>query len=61
MPQSFSAQLVFTVLGPLFLVAGVWRCLGSDRNVVQGRTWLIVGAIFSAVALYLGWAQAAAR
>ena len=61
MLQPFSAQLVFTVLGPLFVMAGAWRCHGSARNVTQGRTWLIVGAIFSAVALYLWWLQAASR
>jgi len=59
MTPPFSAQLVFAVLGPLFVLAGAWRCLGTDRNVIQGRTWLIVGAIFSAVALYLWWSQAA--
>ena len=59
MVPPFSAQLVFAVLGPLFLIAGAWRCLGADRRVVQGRTWLIVGAIFSAVALYLWWSQPA--
>lgn len=57
----FSAQLVFAVLGPLFLLAGAWRCFGPDRNSTQGRIWLIVGAIFSAVALYLGWSQAAVQ
>ena len=59
MAPPFSAQLVFTVLGPLFLLAGAWRCLGTDRNTIQGRTWLIIGAIFSAVAVYLWWLQAA--
>jgi hypothetical protein len=59
MASPFSAQLVFAVLGPLFLLAGAWRCLGADRNLIQGRTWLIVGAIFSAVALFLWWSQVA--
>lgn len=53
MVPTFSAPLVFAVLGPLFLLAGAWRCLGTPRNTIQGRTWLIVGAIFSAVALFL--------
>jgi hypothetical protein len=53
MQTIFNAQLAFAVLGPLFLLAGAWRCLGPNRNPIQGRTWLIVGAIFSAVALYL--------
>lgn len=60
MALPFSAQLVFAVLGPLFVLAGAWRCLGTPRNPIQGRTWLIVGATFSAVALYLRWSQAAA-
>ena len=61
MTSPFSAQLVFPVLGPLFLLAGAWRCLGTDRNPIQGRTWLIVGVIVSAVALYLGWSQPGTR
>ena len=61
MTSPFTAQLVFTVLGPLFLLAGAWRCLVTNRNSVQGRTWLIVGVIFSAVALYLGWSQPGTR
>ena len=59
MTSPFTAQLVFAVLGPLFLLAGAWRCLGADRNLAQGRTWLIVGVIFCAVAFYLWWSGAA--
>ena len=61
MPSSSSAHLVFAVLGPLFLLAGAWRCLGTHRNPTQGRAWLIVGVIFSAVALYLAWSQPGVR
>ena len=46
-------QLIFGVLGPLFLVLGTWRCIGAGGLVPQGRSWLIVGAIFSAVAIWL--------
>lgn len=61
MPKVFDALLIFSVLGPAFLLAGTWRCVGARRNPVQGRTWLIVGVIFSAVALYLWGAQPTAR
>ena len=53
--MSITAQAIFSILGPLFLLLGAWRCLSAGALVPQGRTWLIVGAIFSAVALYL-WA-----
>ena len=59
MTSRITAQLVFAELGPLFLLAGAWRCLGTDRNPVQGRTWLLVGVIFCAVAFYLWWSGAA--
>ena len=54
-----TAQLVFSVLGPLFLLLGAWRCLGAGSLVPQGRTWLVVGVIFSAVAVWLWSSQAA--
>lgn len=54
-----TARLVFAVLGPLLLLAGVWRCIAAGRLVPQGRTWLLVGAVFCAVALWL-WRQPAA-
>jgi hypothetical protein len=53
-----TAQLIFTVLGPVFLILGAWRCIGAARVVPQARAWLIVGLIFSAVAVYLWWSQA---
>jgi hypothetical protein len=55
--SAISAQLVFSVLGPLFLVLGVWRCIGAARLVPQARTWLILGVIFSVVAVYLWWSR----
>lgn len=61
MPSPFSAHLVFAVLGPLFLLAGAWRCVGARRNRLQGRTWLVIGVVFCAVALYLGWSQPGVR
>ena len=58
---SVTAQLIFAVLGPLVLLLGAWRCISAASFVPQGRTWLIIGAIFSAVAVWLWWSQAAAR
>ena len=58
---AITAQLVFSVFGPLFLLLGAWRCFGAGSLVPQGRTWLIIGVIFSAVAVWLWWSQAAAR
>lgn len=55
---SLSALSILTVLGPLFLLAGAWRCFRAGAWVAQGRTWLIVGTLFSAVAGYLAWSQA---
>lgn len=54
-----SAQLIFAWLGPLFLLAGAWRCIRAGSLVPQGRTWLVIGAIFSGVALFLWWSQPA--
>lgn len=48
----------FALLGALFLLLGAWRCLSAGASVPQGRAWLIVGTIFSAVAVYLWWSLA---
>ena len=47
------AKLIFTVLGPMFLLLGAVRCAIAGALVPQGKAWLWVGAIFSAVALWL--------
>jgi hypothetical protein len=52
-----NARLIFALLGLLYLLMGAWRCIGAGRLVPQGRTWLIVGTLFSAVALWLWWSQ----
>lgn len=44
---------LFAVLGPLFLVLGTVRCLQARTVTPQARTWLLLGAIFSVVALML--------
>jgi hypothetical protein len=54
--MQLDAKTILAVLGPLFLVLGLWRAASAGRLVPQARTWLIVGAIFSAVALWL-WFQ----
>jgi hypothetical protein len=54
---SFPVPTLFAILGSLFLLLGAWRCLSAGALVPQGRTWLIVGAIFGAVALYLWRSQ----
>jgi hypothetical protein len=48
-------NLIFAVLGPAFLLLGVWRWVGTGQVGPQARTWLLIGAIFSAVALWLAW------
>jgi hypothetical protein len=52
---AFGAHTIFAILGPALLLAGAWRTFGSRPRPLQGRTWLIIGAIFSIVALGLGW------
>lgn len=44
---------LFAILGPLFLVLGIVRCVRAGGLHPQGRTWLLLGVIFSAVALWL--------
>jgi hypothetical protein len=51
--MSIDAKLILGALGPLFLVLGAVRCVMAGAFVPQGKTWLIIGAIFSAVALWL--------
>jgi len=45
--------LIFAVLGPLFLLLASWRYLSAGGLVPQAKAWLIIGIIFSAVALWL--------
>jgi hypothetical protein len=44
---------LFAILGPLFLVLGLVRCLRAGGLHPQGRTWLLLGVVFSAVAVWL--------
>ena len=52
-----TTETIFTLLGPLFLLLGAGRCVAAGRLVPQGKTWLIVGLIFTAVALWLRWSH----
>ena len=47
---------IFTVLGPLFLLLALWSRWHIGRWGAQGRTWLIIGVIFCAVAAWLRFA-----
>lgn len=49
------AKTIFAVLGPLFLILGAARCLRAGSFPSQGRTWLLIGAVFCAVAAWLWW------
>lgn len=49
---------VFLAIGALFLTLGALRQL-QGRARIQGRIWLLVGAIFSAVAAWLWQANGA--
>ena len=53
---ALDVKTVFAVLGPLFLLLAFWRVLRAGGLVPQARTWLILGAIFSAVAIWL-WSR----
>jgi hypothetical protein len=52
---SFDAQLIFAILGPLFLLLAAvqWWRAGALRP--SGHAWLRVGVIFIAVAGWLWW------
>lgn len=53
---SIDAVHVFAVLGPLFLALAAWRFATSGTLGPQARTWLLIGTVFSAVAVWLAWA-----
>ena len=47
-----AAKYILAALACVFLVAGTFRRL-TGGSVPQSRTWLLVGAIFAAVSLWL--------
>lgn len=52
---AFDAQLIFAVLGPLFLLLAAVQWWRGGALRPSGRTWLRVGVIFVAVAGWLWW------
>jgi hypothetical protein len=49
-----SAKYILLAVGSLFLIAAFWRFAASGWQVVPAvRTWLLIGVIFLAVALWL--------
>jgi hypothetical protein len=51
------ARYIILVVGCVFLVLGTIRGMGAGWRHPQARTWLVVGAIFLAVAIYLSVSQ----
>lgn len=47
-------KFIFSALGPLFLLLAAWSFMNGG-NAPRGRTWLVLGVIFSAVAAWLWW------
>lgn len=50
------AKTIFAILGPLFLLLALVRIAQARQLVPQAKTWLIVGSVFSLVALWL-WSR----
>jgi uncharacterized membrane protein HdeD (DUF308 family) len=48
--------MLFTLLGPAFLLLGAWRWSRGVHARPQAGTWLLVGSLFSLVAAWLRWA-----
>ena len=53
--SAFDPRFVFAVLGPLFLLLALVSFWRAGRWAPQGRTWLLIGVIFCAVAAWLWW------
>jgi NO-binding membrane sensor protein with MHYT domain len=47
-----AAKYILATLAGAFLIAGAVRRVSGDRGP-QSRTWLLVGAIFAVVSLWL--------
>ena len=51
--MNFDVPTLFAVLGPLFLLLGTVQCMRARSLAGAGKTWLLIGLFFSAVALVL--------
>ncbi len=59
--QAMEVPLLFALLGPALLLLGAWHWGGTARARIQARTWLLLGGIFSLVAVWLYWAAPGGR
>jgi hypothetical protein len=50
-------KLVFSVLGPLFLLLAAGQWWRGGRLRPSGRAWLRIGLIFLLVAAWLWWSR----
>ena len=50
------ARYILVIVGGAFLIAGLVRVAVSGLSHPQGRTWLLVGIIFTVVSAWL-WTQ----
>jgi hypothetical protein len=53
--------LLFALLGPACLLLGALRWWSEGHARSQARTWLLLGAMFSLVAVWLHWAAPGGR
>jgi hypothetical protein len=59
--MAIDVPLLFAVLGPAFLLVGVWRWWGTTHARIQARTWLLLGSLFSLAAAGLHWVAPGGR
>jgi hypothetical protein len=54
---AFDSGLIFGALGALFGALGALSCWRARGLSIQGRSFLLVGLLFCAVAAWLAWAR----
>jgi hypothetical protein len=52
-PMNLHVPTLFAILGPVFLALGLLSLVQARALTGQARTWLLLGIIFSAVAVWL--------